>query len=158
MQQLVYRNLQKKRQRGDTIVEVLIAIGIVSLVLTAAYNMSNRNSRTMQDVREQTRAQKLVEAQIESLRIDNNPTSMASKCYVKVKNDDGSIETKAVNVGTACTVDADGYQVADSYNGAKYSLSITLSGDMLYTVQAQWDKLDGSHANVTIYYSYEKTT
>lgn len=147
-----------KNQRGDTIVEVLIAIGIVSLVLTTAYNMSNRNKQTMQNTREQTQAQKLVEGQIELLREQENPSNMSDKCFVRVAStaseDDeggGGFESQSTS-GDNCVVDANGYQAVDGYSGAKYSLSIKYSSSV-YTIKATWDKLGGGTGNVTMYYS-----
>jgi prepilin-type N-terminal cleavage/methylation domain-containing protein len=67
---------QSRRQAGDTIVEVLIAIAVVSLVLTSAYMVTNKNAQTMQAVQERTQAQKLVERQIELIRAaDSVPTT-----------------------------------------------------------------------------------
>lgn len=146
---------RRKNQRGDTIVEVLIAIGIVSLVLTTAYNMSNRNRQTMQNTREQTQAQKLVEGQIELLREQENPSNMSNKCFVRIAGEGGDtedLEPRSTS-DNQCLVDANGYQAASDYSGAKYSLSINYSSSNVYTIKATWDKLGGGTGNVTMYYS-----
>ncbi len=135
----------RKSQRGDTIVEVLIAIGIVSLVLVTAYATSNRNAQTMQNTREQTQAQKLVEGQIEYLRAySGSDTFSSTKCFV------GSNITSGAN----CTVNGSGTTVGSGYTGASYALGITKSSSV-YTVSAQWDKLGGGKGNITMHYYYE---
>ena len=122
------------RERGDTIIEVLIAIGIVSLVLTSAYALTNRNIQISQEVQEQAYAQKLVERQVELLRAASiKPT--ADSCF----------STAGVIVsGTACNV---------TNGGADYTLLLHhLTAVNQYSVQAKWQTLDGKTANVTVYY------
>lgn len=58
----------KRRQAGDTIVEVLIAIAVVGSVLAIAYSIMNRNLIVMRDNQERTESVKLAQAQIESLK------------------------------------------------------------------------------------------
>src|SRR5690606_39104613 len=60
--------LQRRREAGDTIVEVLIAIAVVSSVLAITYSIMNRNLLTMRDNQERTEAMKLAQGQIEALR------------------------------------------------------------------------------------------
>ncbi len=62
------RTYFKHNQRGDTIVEVLIAIAVVSLVLAGAFGVSQKSSIATRDSQEHSEAQKLVESQLESLR------------------------------------------------------------------------------------------
>ncbi len=56
------------REAGDTIVEVLIAIAVVSSVLGIAYGSMNRNIQTTRDNQERTEAVRLGEGQIEGLK------------------------------------------------------------------------------------------
>lgn len=56
------------RQRGDTLVEVLICILIVSLILTGAYVTTNRSSLRVRDSQEQAEALKLAQSQLEQVR------------------------------------------------------------------------------------------
>jgi len=55
-------------ERGDTIVEVLIAIAIVSLVLGGAYVTTNRSLLATRSAQERGNALKLVESQLEQLK------------------------------------------------------------------------------------------
>ena len=66
-------------QRGDTIVEVLIAVLVLSLVLTTAYGLATRSTQDNQQTQEHSQALKLAQAQLESLKAyydrGQNPTS-----------------------------------------------------------------------------------
>lgn len=67
--------LRKLGSHGDTIVEVLIATAIASLVLVSAYAITTRNTRATQDVQENSYAQKLVEQQVVAI------TSKPGSCH-----------------------------------------------------------------------------
>lgn len=125
-------------KRGDTIVEVLIAIGIVSLVLTSAYALTNRNVQTSQKVQEQGQAQKLVEQQIELLRA--NPTitdaELDGKCLSRPYGD----------VSSSC----EDYTAAGS--GAEYTIKFDASNSPVYAVSATWDTIGGQESQITMYY------
>lgn len=125
-------------QRGDTIIEALIAVAIVSLILTSAYMLTNRNKAYQQTAQEQTTAQKLVERQVELLRGSN--LTINNACL-----DSGGIQVS----GASCQVDASGS------GGASYNLSITttaVGGGKTYKAQAKWTTITGSQATVTMYY------
>lgn len=73
----MFMNLNKlTRQRGDTIVEVLIAIAIVSMVLAGAYVTTNRSLQATRAAQERAIALKLGESQIEQIKglAATNPT------------------------------------------------------------------------------------
>jgi Tfp pilus assembly protein PilV len=129
-------------EQGDTIVEVLIAVAVLSLTLVGAYTVVNRNTRVSQQTQEQGQAYKLVERQTELLRTQVAPT--AGGCY----NAAGDQAT-----GAGCTVTADGTQTTPGYSGPEYKLSITQkSAADPYVISVTWEQLGGSQANVTVYY------
>lgn len=123
--------------RGDTIVEVLIAVAVVSLVIVSAYAIVNRSLMGIQAAQEQSYAQKLVEQQVEMLRAADVSPSPLGGCY---------------NPGTAA------YQPALSScdhfvsGGATYTIVITQDASGVYRVQTTWDALGGQQARVTAYY------
>jgi len=131
----------KAKQRGDTIVEVMIATAIISLVLAAAYVTTNKNTTLMQASQEREQAQRLVEAQIEALRY-NGGIAASGDCFVGVS------ESGSCNNFTA------------SNSGATYALKITgptgtTSPTGAYTITATWTSLGSSttnNSNVTMYY------
>ncbi len=63
-------------QTGDTIVEVLIAIAVISLVLGGAYVMTNRSLLATRAAQERINALKLGESQLEQIKAmaTSNPT------------------------------------------------------------------------------------
>lgn len=56
------------KERGDTIVEVLIAISVVSLILGGAYVTTNRSLIATRSAEERGNALKLAESQVEQLK------------------------------------------------------------------------------------------
>ena len=56
------------RERGDTLVEVMVAIVIVATVIGGAYVVSNRSLQSTRGAQERGNALKLAEAQIEQLK------------------------------------------------------------------------------------------
>ena len=135
--------LKRLQQRGDTMIEVLIAIAIASLVLTAAYVITNQNSQSIQANQERIQAQHLVESQIEALRA-NGKLDNSGDCFI------GTTETKPTDPGSPCdTIGAAG-------SGATYHVSVALDDTtQVYTITATWDSLGGTSdndSNVTMYY------
>jgi len=57
-----------RRQAGDTIIEVLLAIVIISVVIAGAYQATNSGLRIGQNAIERTQASQLTSAQAEALR------------------------------------------------------------------------------------------
>ncbi len=135
VKQLLQIHAHPNGERGDTIIEVLIAIGIVSLVLTSAYALTNRNVLANQETQEQAYAQKLVEQQVEILRAaDAKPTTpgcfSAPNSYVATTN-------------AACHI---------TNGGAIYAIVISGSVSTDYKIKASWPTVGGSNADITVYY------
>jgi prepilin-type N-terminal cleavage/methylation domain-containing protein len=132
-------------QRGDTIIEVLIAIAIVSLVLTTAYAITNKNTQAIQANEERLQAQRLVESQIELLSTKSASLTSSYTCF------DASGVPNSAN---ACVRSG----IAGS--GATYTISVTQNPvNSVYTVKATWASLTGvrhtnntDDSNVTMYY------
>jgi prepilin-type N-terminal cleavage/methylation domain-containing protein len=61
-------SFKEMRERGDTIVEVLIAIAVISLILGGAYVTTNGSLRATRSAQERGNALKLVESQVEQLK------------------------------------------------------------------------------------------
>jgi Tfp pilus assembly protein PilV len=61
-------NHLKRTERGDTIVEVLLATVVISIVIAGAYTLTNRATRINQTALERTTATNLVRQQIEFIR------------------------------------------------------------------------------------------
>lgn len=57
-----------KNQRGDTIVEVLISVAVLSLVLTTTFALANRNSQANRQAAERGEALKIAQSEMERLK------------------------------------------------------------------------------------------
>lgn len=69
--------INKRRSKGDTIVEVLLAIAITSIVLAGAYVAVDRSMKATRSAQERGEAIKVAEAQIERLKYLNFSNSAA---------------------------------------------------------------------------------
>ncbi len=69
MRAIIMEIIKKNKQRGDTIVEVLIAMAVLGMVLGVAFGISNRSYVTGLNAQERTEALEIAESQIELLRI-----------------------------------------------------------------------------------------
>lgn len=137
-----------RRQAGDTIVEVLIAIAVISLVLVGAYVTTTKNMSSTQDAQERTQAVKLAETQIEYFRKAGG-TVASGNCF----NNSGEQTAGGDQGSNPCIVLSDGTMAGEGDQPA-YTLSITPSVSHVgaYAIKAQWASLTGITNNVTMYY------
>lgn len=61
--------LKLNPQRGDTIIEVLLAMSVIGLVIGASFGIANRSVRIGQDAQERSEALKLAETQVELFKV-----------------------------------------------------------------------------------------
>ena len=136
--------MTNKNQRGDTIVEVLIAVAIVSSVLTSAFMLSNRSSQIMQNASEQSQALKIAERQVELLR--SRDIQPSDKCF----NPSG----QPTATDTDCEFDGSGQAAPAAYTGAIYKTAVTkIVATDTYKVTVTWDRLGGSTGSTALYYA-----
>ena len=130
----------RQRQRGDTIVEVLISITIIAVVLAGAYVTTNRSLQNTRSAQERTNALKLTESQIEQIKgaisadatgFFANSITNASFCM--------SGATPVATSDAACVQDTTG---AATSVEPKFNLSITKSGN-LFVVTNTWSNING---------------
>lgn len=131
-------------ERGDTLVEVLIAIAVVSLILGGAYVTTNTSLLATRAAQERGNALKLAEAQIEQLKgiAATNPTAVfggAAPSPFCISN------TGAVVAATnaACAVDTSG---AASTTEPIFHLSIARSGND-FDLTETWGDVNGKNAD-----------
>jgi type II secretory pathway pseudopilin PulG len=135
--------LKRLDKRGDTIVEVLLAIAVVSAVLGGAFVATNRSLGGVRQSQERGEALKLVEGQLErlkeSVRTDTNPPVFTTPTNPFCLNDSLAVQ----NTGNpAC-------------NQGRYRLDISrsASGDTYtFVARATWDRLSGGQDQVNIRY------
>lgn len=131
--------LTRTHQRGDTIVEVLIAMAITSLVLGMAYSTSSRALQVGRQAQERTEALKLAEGQIEQLKYMANDAS------------NGVFDTTNAQF---CILNNQKYPIVnynqfpyrtECYRSSLYNVGIQYSAtnDDTFTVRTIWDRLGG---------------
>jgi prepilin-type N-terminal cleavage/methylation domain-containing protein len=133
--------LQRRgHSRGDTMVEVLIAIAVVTLILGGAYVTTNRSLQATRAAQERSIALKLAESQIE--RLKNKATTEPSAVFGVIEP--FCISGASGNVEAAthddCTVGADGL---DSEDEPIFSLSIVRSG-YEFVLTEEWTNVNGT--------------
>jgi prepilin-type N-terminal cleavage/methylation domain-containing protein len=131
-------------ERGDTIVEVLIAIAVISLILGGAFVMTNRSLQGTRDAQERVNATKLVEGQVERVKSlaasDGDALFGAGVPATYCINGTGSVVD---STNAACAVGPDG---TPTTNEPKFQLSITRSGNT-FAVRGTWTNVRGSAQN-----------
>lgn len=141
-------------QIGDTIVEVLIAMAVLSLILGGAYSISNRSLGSIRQAQEHTEALKYAEGQIERLKaLNSGHTNVFNNGSFCIKHDITLGDSIVNSTNPACTV---GQSVL-------YAIQITRaespfdSGHYLFTVSVKWDNFHGNgQDNVTLKYKLSK--
>gem|GEM_PF-750790 len=144
------------RQRGDTIIEVLLAMAVLGMVLGTSFGIVNRSLATGRDAQERSEATKLAESQLEKLKTassdpDNgffsiSETSIYCITYTRITDtlevvefdtngiieDDVDLNTYAVE----CKAGPDG----------RYRMSIIRS-ENVFTVRTRWESIRGEQLN-----------
>lgn len=131
-----------KNQKGDTIVEVLLAVAALSLVLTASYVLANRSSQGIRQAQERSEALKHTETQLEWLK-----NYLAQPGAVSWNN------------GTdICMRDANTKATSASQCGFgtnnRYGVVITkpIATDTLYRARTNWENIKGRPDTFTLSY------
>jgi len=157
--------IKRLQNTGDTIVEVLIALAVISLILAISYATSIRNVRSLQDAQERAQALQLAQGQIEYIRAAQNPNDQvpqitaAQQCF----NSDGkpvaasTPPTQPGDPSDFCLVDASDHPVSAGQQ-PQFNILITpatnvATGITSYTIQVTWPSIINSTTNnVTVYY------
>lgn len=145
------KRLHNLTQSGDTIIEVLIAITIVSLVLGGAYVTSNNSLKASRDAQEHGEAVGLLQSEIEQVRslVANSggsggqPFSFAGSFCIYGN------EQVAPSNSTSCSMNSDGVPTMIQ---PEYAVSITRNGDT-FTFETTWPSVINSQTDQeTMYY------
>jgi len=141
--------------RGDTIVEVLIAIAVLSLVLGGAFVATNRSLQGTRDAQERINALKLAETQIEQLKamsadddvgVADQPFNFSGTGCTRIDPSSGTLEV--TTTASECIFTAGG----DANPGAvepAFHVEVTRAGDgatsptTTFTVRNWWNGATG---------------
>ena len=135
--------LASVRERGDTMVEVLIAIAVVSLILGGAYVTTNRSLQATRAAQERSTALKLAESQIERLKglVESDATS--DLVFGPAAPDpfciSGVSNQPQIESHDDCTVNNSGAPTEDE---PKYHISIDRTGNT-FVLTTTWANVSG---------------
>ncbi len=137
-----------KNQRGDTIVEVLIAMAIISLVLASSYAITTRNVNATQDTQEHNQAQQVIQQQIERLRVLSATNAIPSS-FVCITGTGSAVQASSSTA--ACSFIADG--TAGCTNEPCFHVLITGSAATgIYTIGITWTSVSGGNSSTKLVY------
>lgn len=159
--QLVKLNKTRKTpsSKGDTIVEVLIALTVLSMAIGIGFSIVGSSNKGLQANKEQFQAQQLANRQIEYLRSSNagnrNSFSAAESCLLN----NGTVVTGAPNCKDAAAAmgGASIYTVdiscvdASGNSGAVCSTSPTQIST--YSVVVTWNSVKGTQSRLELQYA-----
>lgn len=130
-----------KNQRGDTIVEVLIAVAVLSAVLATSYAIVGRNTKSYQQVNEHTEALKLAETQLERLGSIAKGDDTGLKDSVFTGTAPFCIGAGTVTAGN-CTAGPDG----------RYRVRVERPNPDRFEAVVEWDGINSGTDRVSLSY------
>jgi Tfp pilus assembly protein PilV len=144
----------KINTKGDTIVEVLIAITVLAFALGTGYATVSRSNLSIQSNKERYQAQLVASQQIEALRAyisaPNSRAGFSADTCVK----EGLIKTGADQCKFA-ELNADSSAAGATYTVATSPVSpscIASSTYCTYKIDVTWESLKGGTERATLYY------
>lgn len=147
-------------ERGDTIVEVLMAIIVLSTILAGAYGVASRSTKENIQTQEHAQALQVAQAQLEVLKTSPQPSLNDSFCFgdnsaVVQGFQAGWIDDYATdnfnNYPAGCTQALQGGSCDASASGLCYFVAIRRTNDD-YNVTVRWDGINGGHDQVSLVY------
>jgi type II secretory pathway pseudopilin PulG len=143
----------RRQQRGDTIVEVLISIAVLSMVIGGAYSIVNSALRASRQAQERSEATKLAETQLESLKtsLTGEPTPGVAFC---ISSTGAVVQSFGSPSPTTLSFTADNYAAYGTeckFGGIPYHVFIVRNNDV-YTVNVRWNRIGGGKEQVQMVY------
>jgi len=132
-----------RSQRGDTLVEVLIAMAVISMILGGAYVTTNRSLLATRAAQERSIALKLAESQLEQLKGLVEDPATAGQILPAGPNPFciNSAGQPVTASNAACVVNASGAQAAAGTQPA-FTISIARVNNE-FTVTETWTNVSG---------------
>lgn len=138
-----------RTQRGDTILEVLIATAVLTLVLTIAYTAANRGTHAIRQSQERGESSRYTESQIELLKAYASQTAApalpASGTKFCMKNDGTPVAITAPIDNNAQNEDFSAFNsptLADCVKDGLYYNYIERNGDT-FIAHTRWTRVNG---------------
>lgn len=145
-----------RHQRGDTIVEVLIAVAMLAFVVTTASAVSTNSTNTVRSSQERGEALKVAQSQVEHI-ISKKGLVPNKECFnsAGLQNDAGDKECAfGSGSGSGCEASSAGYcyKVNVTQHQEELALDTDPTISVSYKVNVDWDSLDGNKDTVVIVY------
>ncbi len=163
----------KQNQRGDTIVEVLVALSIIGAVIAGVFTAANRSQTVNQQSQERSAAVRLAESQLELIKAVSNEVGEVTNNMFNVDTARGfcltgveDIEFHEYNVGNLeedpLVADSDGGPYADVcvVNERYYVYNQRIeeaNGKQRFRTTVQWIRLGGGRDRVAMTYGLQET-
>lgn len=138
--------IKQARQSGDTIVEVLIAVAIISIVITVSFATAQRSLQIGRRAQERTEGLKVAESQVEILKalaplttpniFDSTASSPTNPTFCVTP-------TQIINIGCAEGPD-------NRYN--KQITRVDNGTESTFNIRVYWDSLRGGQEDIVISY------
>ena len=140
-------NNARHNTAGDTIVEVMLSIAVVSMVIGISYSIANKSVKTGRAAQEQTEALQLAQQQLERVKVlaaDKTKwasvTGAAPYCVVTVP---------AISVVLASNPNCKGQGSGNLYN---LSVSYSSATNDTFTITTNWTNVNNIASSVSIAY------
>jgi type II secretory pathway pseudopilin PulG len=159
-----------ERDKGDTIVEVLISITIASLILAAAYAIATRSLNQGISARERTQALYYLQGQVETLKLrEQRSTTQQFNTFLTTNNfclnQDSTGPNDTTNVWTPIANSGSPDLLGTNYNAScvrpgNYYINITKNSPGIpgsqptYLFTARWDRIGGGQNQSQLYYRF----
>lgn len=140
---------KQRAERGDTIVEVLIAIAVVSVVLTGAYVTTNRSLLNSRSAQEQSNAVKVVESQLELLKaMADTPGALTSPpaSFCLTTSGGAPAVTNTSDPTQPCSLNTQGVKAAAGEQPI-YQVAISQTSPAVFRLKAIWTDVKGDADN-----------
>lgn len=148
--------MSKSNQKGDTIIEVLLAIAVVGSVLGIAYSTMHRNLLTLRSNQERTEATRLGQGQVEQLRTywDTDRVEVTDQGTAGFCVSSGGAHALSNGSPTANIDDDDleGYSAECMNSYYRIAVRRDTVDDKKYRVFVRWDRLGGGRNEVMMVY------
>lgn len=135
-----------RKQAGDTIVEVLLAIGVITAVLAGAYTTTRRNLNTSTAGREHDLGAKLAQNQVEMLKAGLTQEGFVPPVTDFCLVDSGTTVTSVASSDPQCSA------ATVSGAGTPFTVQVTQPDPNLYRVHVEWDRISGGTDQVDYFY------
>jgi type II secretory pathway pseudopilin PulG len=146
-----------RNSRGDTIVEVLIALAVMTTVIVGAYASANKSQNSSQASQERAEAIKVAESQIERIKgllasgTDANSTFSGVFCI----KDDNTLDSTIPNTSAfgSANLASDSFPYSsECQKDGRYNVAVRRPSATNYEFLVRWERLGGGRDQINMYY------